>query len=259
MQKFEKISSQYKIDAFELIGTIVINVKKFNSMDCYDYFKDNNNFYDLDQEKDYKRLMQVINLSNQNNTEISPPKESILKTSKEINEVLGKYMLKEFEKELQNFHSLPPIEQGKLLHDIKIITKGNFFSFYKDFGINKSYVSIRIKLYNLSAEFIDSIELKNVISNLKIGIVSCFPNNNHHLKKELLEKIYLGELKEDRNEINNFINQKKFSDKEKTLDTQLIKLRSLLDKKKYIKLSDKTQQRILNHFDKIEKIIEKEG
>ena len=97
------------------------------------------------------------------------------------------------------------------------------------------------------------------ITYKSIGIISCFPKNNSLLKKEILEKIQSGELRQDRDEIKNFINQKQFNDRERQLDNYLINLRTLLDEKKYSKLSDSLQQRIINQFNKIEQILQKEG
>ncbi len=48
----------------------------------------------------------------------------------------------------------------------------------------------------------------------------------------------------------------KFNDKELQLDNYLIKLRTFLDKRKYSKLSDSEQQRIINYFNKIDNIME---
>lgn len=253
LQKFEKISSIHKVDNFELIGTIIINLKKFNTMGCYDYFNDSNNFYDLESNEDYERFIQVLSYSSQN-TKQTPIKEE--KVAKTIDEIIDKYQLQSFKKDIEEFINLSDVKKGELLYNVKKSTKQSFVSFYNDFGLNKSMVSIRIKLYELSIEF---SEFTNIIQTLKVGIISCFPKNDYSLRKSILENIKSGELKQDRNEINNFINQRKFTDREKALDTQLIKLKSFLNKKNYIKLSDNDQQRILNNFDKIQKIIEKKG
>ena len=63
----------------------------------------------------------------------------------------------------------------------------------------------------------------------------------------------------NRNDILLFINQRKFSDKEIQLDNYLIQLRTFLDKKRYTKLSDSDQQRIINHFNKIDTIIKNQN
>ena len=53
-----------------------------------------------------------------------------------------------------------------------------------------------------------------------------------------------------------FINQRKFNDNELQLDNYLIKLRTFLDKRNYSKLSTSDQHRIINHFNKIDNILE---
>lgn len=222
-------------------------------MDCYDYFMDKSNFYDLDEKEDYERFIQILNYSPQN---IAEPYKKEEKVIKDIKEIIDKYQLQGFEKKLENFESLSDIEKGELLYNIKETNKQTFVSFYQDFGLDKSKVSLRIKLYLLSLEF---REFQDITHTLKIGIISCFPKNNSLLKKEILEKIQSGELRQDRDEIKNFINQKQFNDRERQLDNYLINLRTLLDEKKYSKLSDSLQQRIINQFNKIEQILQREG
>lgn len=251
IKKFETIRSKYKVDNFTLIGDIVINLKKFDAMGCYDYFNDDNNFYDLSKNENYEKFITLLSSATQVKSKIS-----VEKVITPPYELIEKYMLQNFSEKLQSFYSLSPVDQGELLYNIKNIIKNSFVSFYKEFGIDKSKVSIRIKLYELSLEF---VEFRDLIQNLKIGIVGCLPKDNYALRNDILQKISSGELKQDRNEIKNFINQTKFTDKEQELDNNLIKLKSYLDKKKYSKLSDNDQQRILNHFNKIEKIIKKEG
>ena len=225
-------------------------------MGCYDYFIDKSNFYDLDENEDYERFIQILTYSPQSIPEPYKKEEKVIKTIKEI---MDKYQLQDFEKKLENFESLSDIEKGELLYDIKEKNKQTFVSFYQDFGLDKSKVSLRIKLYELSLEFTNFTDLQDIIHTLRIGIISCFPKNNLLLKKEILEKIQLGELRQDRNEIKNFINQKQFTDKERQLDNYLINLKTLLDEKKYSKLSDSLQQRIINQFNKIEQILQREG
>ncbi len=222
-------------------------------MGCYDYFMDKSNFYYLDEKEDYERFIQILNYSPQNIAEPYKKEEKVIKTIKEI---MDKYQLQGFEKKLENFESLSDIEKGELLYDIKETNKQTFAYFYQDFGLDKSKVSLRIKLYLLSLEF---REFQDITHTLKIGIISCFPKNNSLLKKEILEKIQSGELRQDRDEIKNFINQKQFNDRERQLDNYLINLRTLLDEKKYSKLSDSLQQRIINQFNKIEQILQREG
>lgn len=222
-------------------------------MDCYDYFMDKSNFYNLDEKEDYERFIQILNYSPQNIAEPYKKEEKVIKAIKEI---MDKYQLQGFEKKLENFESLSDIEKGELLYNIKEKNKQTFVSFYQDFGLDKSKVSLRIKLYLLSLEF---REFQDITHTLKIGIISCFPKNNSLLKKEILEKIQSGELRQDRDEIKNFINQKQFNDRERQLDNYLINLRTLLDEKKYSKLSDSLQQRIINQFNKIEQILQREG
>ena len=222
-------------------------------MGCYDYFMDKSNFYDLDEKEDYERFIQILNYSPQN---IAEPYKKEEKVIKDIKEIIDKYQLQGFEKKLENFESLSDIEKGELLYNIKETNKQTFVSFYQDFGLDKSKVSLRIKLYLLSLEF---REFQDITHTLKIGIISCFPKNNSLLKKEILEKIQSGELRQDRDEIKNFINQKQFNDRERQLDNYLINLRTLLDEKKYSKLSDSLQQRIINQFNKIEQILQREG
>lgn len=222
-------------------------------MGQYDYFFDRDNFYDLDLDKDYEALIKILSSSNQNKTIVPVEEKKIVKT---LDEIIKKYNLHSFKEKLENFDFLSPLEQGELLYDIKNLIKENFVSFYKEFGIDKSKVSIRTKLYELSLEF---VEYRDVIQNLKIGVIGCMPKDNLHLKELILKKIRSGELKQDRNKIKHFINQIQFTDKEQELNTKLLKLRSCLDKKIYKKLSEKDQERILNHFNKIDKIIEKEG
>lgn len=252
-QIFEEISTEHKTNHFALIGSIVINIKKFNAMGCYDYFKDSNNFYDLDKNEDHERFIQVLSYYSQN-TKHAPIKEK--KVAKTIDEIISKNKLESFKEDLEGFVNLSDVKKGELLYNIKKFNKYSFGSFYSDLGLNKSMVSIRIKLYELSIEF---FEFSDIIQTLKVGIISCFPKNDHSLRKSILENIRSGTLKQDRNEINNFISQRKFTEREKIFNTQLIRLKSFLDKKTYIKLSDSDQQRILNNFDKIQKIIEKKG
>jgi hypothetical protein len=225
-------------------------------MGCYDYFINKSNFYDLDENEDYERFIQILTYSPQSIPEPYKKEKKVIKTIKEI---MDKYQLQDFEKKLENFESLSDIEKGELLYNIKEKNKQTFVSFYQDFGINKSKVSLRIKLYELSLEFTDFTDLQDIIHTLRIGIISCFPKNNSLLKKEILEKIQLGELRQDRNEIKKFINQKQFNDRERQLDNYLINLRTLLDERKYSKLSDSLQQRIICQFNKIEQILQKEG
>lgn len=191
LQKFEKISSIHKVDNFELIGTIIINLKKFNTMGCYDYFNDSNNFYDLESNEDYERFIQVLSYSSQN-TKQTPIKEE--KVAKTIDEIIDKYQLQSFKKDIEEFINLSDVKKGELLYNVKKSTKQSFVSFYNDFGLNKSMVSIRIKLYELSIEF---SEFTNIIQTLKVGIISCFPKNDYSLRKSILENIKSGELKQD--------------------------------------------------------------
>lgn len=207
----------------------------------------------MDIDSDYETLIKILSSSNQNEIIVPVKEKKIVKT---FNEIIHKYSLQDFKEKLEHFDSLSSLGQGELLYNIKNFTKENFVSFYQEFGIDKSKVSIRTKLYDLSLEF---VEYKDIIQNLKIGIVGCIPKDNAYLKKLILEKIRSGELKEDRNEIKCFINQMQFTNNEQELNTKLLKLRSCLDKKIYKKLSDTDQKRILNHFNKIDKIIEKEG
>jgi len=119
-------------------------------MDCYDYFMDKSNFYDLDEKEDYERFIQILNYSPQN---IAEPYKKEEKVIKDIKEIIDKYQLQGFEKKLENFESLSDIEKGELLYNIKETNKQTFVSFYQDFGLDKSKVSLRIKLYLLSLEF----------------------------------------------------------------------------------------------------------
>ncbi len=252
--KIEEIRLKHKIDSYQLIGSIVVNHKKLNSMGFYEYFKDSNNYYDINNDDEYNKFIDILISLTKEESKPTIKKEEVI--SKTIEEIVAKYQLADFKEKLENFNSLPSLEQGEILHKIKNLTKHHFVSFYKDLRIDKSKVSIRIKLFDLSLEF---PEFNDIIQVLKIGIIGCFPQNNYSLKKDILEKIHSGELKQDRNEISSYINQKKFSDNEKDLDNMLINLKSYLNKKKYAKLSDKDQQRVLNHFKKIEDIIEKKG
>lgn len=249
-RKFKEIKSTYKVDNFKLIGSIAVNIKKLDSIDYYDFFLDNTNFFDLSSDKDYEEFIKLLSSPIQKETKLFAGKEKIIKTTDEI---IDKYGLYHFKDKLENFHSLSPVEQGEMFYDVKKIIQERFVSFYKDLGVDKSKVSIRAKLYDFSLRF---PEFKNIIQQLKIGTVGCLPKNDITLSKLILEKINLGELKQDRNEILLFINQRKFNNKEQQLDNYLIKLRLFLDKKRYAKLSDKEQQRIINHFNKINKILE---
>ncbi len=247
--KFKEISSIYKTDNFKLVGSIVINEKKLSSMDAFDYFKDSNNFFDLTSDEDKERLIQVLSTPIKKEVIVVKKEE---KTVKSIDEIIYKYSLDDFKDKLENFNSLSPIEQGELFYDVKKLIKERFVSFYKDLGVDKSKVSIRAKLYDLSLKF---PEFRSTIQGLKIGTVGCLPKSDIALNKLILEEISLGKLKQDRNDILLFINQRKFSDKEIQLDNYLIQLRTFLDKKRYTKLSDSDQQRIINHFNKIDTII----
>ena len=244
------MSSSYKTNHLILIGSIVINEKKMDSMDYYDYFLDNNNFFDLTLDEDKERLIQVLNSPIQKEKKDIQKKEKIIKT---MDEIVYQYGLQNFKSKIETFHSLSPVEQGELFYDVKNLIKERFVSFYQDLGIDKSKVSIRTKLYDLSLKFPEFI---NTIQELKIGTVGCLPKTDITLSKLILEKISLGELKQNRSNILLFINQKKFNDKELQLDNYLIKLRTFLDKRKYSKLSDSEQQRIINYFNKIDNIME---
>ena len=248
---FKEMSSSYKTNHLILIGSIVINEKKMNSMDYYDYFLDNNNFFDLTLDEDKERLIKVLNSPIQKEKKDTQKKEKIIKPTDEI---VYQYGLQNFKSKIETFHSLSPVEQGELFYDVKNLIKERFVSFYQDLGIDKSKVSIRTKLYDLSLKFPEFI---NTIQELKIGTIGCLPKNDITLSKLILEKISLGELKQNRSNILLFINQKKFNDKELQLDNYLIKLRTFLDKRKYSKLSDSEQQRIINYFNKIDNIMEK--
>ena len=251
--KFKEISSIYKTDNFKLVGSIVINEKKLSSMDAFDYFKDSNNFFDLTLDEDKERLIQVLSTPIKKEVIVVKKEE---KTVKSIDKIIYKYSLDDFKDKLENFNSLSPIEQGELFYDVKKLIKERFVSFYKDLGVDKSKVSIRAKLYDLYLKF---PEFKSTIQDLKIGIVGCLPKNNKNnfaLNKLILEKISLDELKQDRNNILLFINQRKYNDNELQLDNYLIKLRTFLDKRNYSKLSSSDQQRIINHFNKIDNILE---
>lgn len=253
MHKFKEISSIYKTDNFKLVGSIVINEKKLSSMDAFDYFKDSNNFFDLTSDEDKERLIQVLSTPIKKEVIVVKKEE---KTVKSIDEIIYKYSLDDFKDKLENFNSLSPIEQGELFYDVKKLIKERFVSFYKDLGVDKSKVSIRAKLYDLSLTF---PEFRSTIQGLKIGIAGCLPKNNKNnfaLNKLILEKISSGELKQNMNSILLFINQRKFNDNELLLDNYLIKLRTSLDKRNYSKLSSSDQQRIINHFTKIDNILE---
>ncbi len=247
---FKEISETHKTTHLTLIGTIIINEKKLDSMDYFDYFNDRNNFFDLTSNEDKERLIQFLSTPIQREIKIIKKEEKEVKT---IDNIVYQYGLENFKNKLETFHYLPPVEQGELFYDIKKLIKDRFVSFYRDLGVDKSKVSIRAKLYDLYLKF---PEFKNSIQNLKIGTIGCLPKNDINLNKLILEKISLGELKQDRNDILLFINQIKFNDKELQLDNYLIKLRTFLDKKKYAKLSDSEQERIINHFNKIDSIIE---
>lgn len=252
-KKFNEIKLNHQTNEFKLVGVIILNSKKMASLGYYEYFKDSSNFFDLSTDEGYENFIRILDLGTQEKTEVPIKKEKIVKTSDEI---VNKYLLYDFKSEIENFNHMSPLKQGELLYNIKKRNSENFVSFYEDLGIDKSYVSLRIKLYDLSIEFIDFID---VIENLKVGIIGCFPKNNYSLKETIFQKIRSGELKQDRNEIKNFINQAKFTDKEKIFDTKLIKLRLFLDKRKYSKLSDTSQQYILNQLNKIENAIKGEG
>lgn len=252
-KNFSEIKLNHNTNGFKLIGTIVLNSKKLTSLGYYEYFKDSNNFFDLSSDKGNENFIKILHLSTQEEAKLPIKKERVIKTSDEI---VNKYLLYDLRSEIEDFNHINPLKQGELLNNVKKISGKNFVSFYEDLGIDKSYVSLRIKLYNLSIEFIEFID---VIQNLKVGIIGCLPKNNHLLTGTIFQKIRSGELKQDRNEIITFINQTKLTDKEKILDTQLIKLRIFLDKGKYSKLSDRGQQNILNQLNKIENTIKGEG
>lgn len=185
-------------------------------MDYYDYFLDNNNFFDLTLDEDKERLIQVLNSPIQKEKKDIQKKEKIIKT---MDEIVYQYGLQNFKSKIETFHSLSPVEQGELFYDVKNLIKERFVSFYQDLGIDKSKVSIRTKLYDLSLKFPEFI---NTIQELKIGTVGCLPKTDITLSKLILEKISLGELKQNRSNILLFINQKKFNDKELQLDNYLI-------------------------------------
>lgn len=196
-------------------------------MDYYDFFSDNNNYFDLSSDEDSEKFIQILSSPSQKETKIpkEKKKEKIVKTPEEI---IYKYSLQDFKDKIENFDSLDSLEQGELFYDVKKLIKERFVSFYKDLGVDKSKVSIRTKLYDLSLKF---PEFRNIIQELKIGVVGCLPKNNITLSKTILEKINSGELNQNRNDILYFINQRKFNEHEQQLDNYLIKLRIFLDKK----------------------------
>ena len=77
-------------------------------MGCYDYFINKSNFYDLDENEDYERFIQILTYSPQSIPEPYKKEEKVIKTIKEI---MDKYQLQDFEKKLENFESLSDIEK----------------------------------------------------------------------------------------------------------------------------------------------------
>ncbi|MBP6713786.1 MAG: hypothetical protein KA157_07615, partial [Aliarcobacter sp.] len=94
-----------------------------NSMDYYDYFLDNNNFFDLTLDEDKERLIKVLNSPIQKEKKDTQKKEKIIKPTDEI---VYQYGLQNFKSKIETFHSLSPVEQGELFYDVKNLIKERF-------------------------------------------------------------------------------------------------------------------------------------
>lgn len=239
---------------YQRCGELIINNAKLESLkiDVYEYFKNPQNYFDLDNSEidDFSRLKEILMaIENEQIKSSHFIKKNTDNQEKSIDELKKKYPEIYQEFNLADFKELSYIEQGKILKEIsKKIKPLSHLSSY--LNISESAISKRIKAYKIECSF---PEEKDFLTSLSKRQLEAFPSD-YNLQSQIISH-----LKETNNKINRayIFNLRKifdFDDYEKILYQNLEKINEFLNKKKFKCLKKKDRDRVLNHFNKIEKI-----
>ncbi len=237
---------------FQRCGKIVINLSMFNSLkkDIYEYFKDNNHYFNLENDSDFKRLEELLNTSKEN-TDIPDNNVIIPHEDISIDELESKYPHLYEEYNLKNFKDFSYVEQGRILFDIS--SKINSLAYISRYiKLSKSSIAKRVKAYKIYSSFSEETVL---LKSLSFRSFEAFPSE-FTLQKKIIEQLKFDEKKNiSREYILNLRNTIDFGEPEKKLNKNLETLKRVFKDKKIKFLSQNEVDRINKHFDEINKIL----
>lgn len=239
---------------FQRYGNIVINLSLFKSLkkDAYEYFKDKGNYYDLNNDNDFKRLKKILESNKNvkhvtNNSTVKPNEDN------SIDQLKDKYPNIYEKYHLEEFNNFSYIDQGRVLSEISSGVN-SLSQIYPYLKIGKSSGTKRIKAYKIFCSFPEEQECLNTLS---YRTLEAFPSD-YELQKKIIEQIKVEkDTKINREYILNFRKTICFEEPEKILNQNLVNLKEILDSKRFRGLSNSDQSRIIKYFDKIDKIIKK--
>jgi hypothetical protein len=245
----ELILDLKKYTNFHRQGNLVINLKLFDALkkDIYEYFKDRENYYDLQLDNDVERLKKILEIGNN----IEVPSELSTNKISSIDDLKNKYPDIYEKYQLHKFKIFSFIEQGRILSELSK-TINSLSHLYSYLNISGSAGSKRIKAYKIYCSFPTEHDFLNTLS---FRCLEAFPSE-YDKQKKIIELLKIEtNTKFSKEYIFNLAKTIDFKEPESIINHDIILIKQVLDKKKIRSLYSKEQEKIIKYFEKIKEIL----